>query len=166
MEKIHEGGLSGSSEENVSEILEWHSGREDRSSQETIVEMLREIQEICGFLSEDIQQKAADVSGVSLSVIKTLIRFCPDLKSAGYRHVLTVCTGERCQKKQSAAVLEAVRRELRVGKNGLSADGSVLVNTRNCLKHCKTAPNLLLDGEHFGGMRPEEIPGWIEKYCR
>ena len=89
----------------------------------------------------------AQAAGVSLSVVKTLIRFCPDLKSAAYRHVLTVCTGERCGKRQGAAVLEAVRRELRVGKDGLSADGMVLVVTRNCLKHCGTSPNLLLDGK-------------------
>lgn len=153
-------------QEKVREILDWHSRQEDRSSQQTIVEMLREIQEICGYLSDSIQQEAADASSVSLSVIKTLIRFCPDLKCAGYQHVLTVCTGERCANRQGAAVLEAIRRELQVGKDGLSADKKVLVNTRNCLKHCKTAPNLLLDGKHFGGICPEEIPGWIKKYCR
>lgn len=150
----------------INEILDWHRSGPDRGSQEAIVDMLRQLQEICGYLPESFQQEAAQAAGVSPSVVKTLIRFCPDLKSAAYRHVLTVCTGERCGKRQGAAVLEAVRRELRVGKDGLSADGMVLVVTRNCLKHCGTSPNLLLDGKHFGRMRPEDIPGWVEKYCR
>lgn len=150
----------------INEILDWHRSGPDRGSQEAIVDMLRQLQEICGYLPESLQQEAAEAAGVSLSVVKTLIRFCPDLKSAAYRHVLTVCTGERCGKRQGAAVLEAVRRELRVGKDGLSADGMVLVVARNCLKHCGTSPNLLLDGKHFGRMRPEDIPGWVEKYCR
>lgn len=149
----------------IKEILDWHRSIPDRGSQEAIVDMLRQLQGICGYLPENLQQEAAQAAGVSLSVVKTLIRFCPDLKSAAYRHVLTVCTGERCGKRQGAAVLEAVHRKLRVGKDGLSADGKVLVVTRNCLKHCRTSPNLLLDGKHFGGMRPEDIPGWIEKYC-
>lgn len=169
MEKNFEGSAGGFGEDGggkIREILDWHSRREDRSSQEAIVEMLREIQEICGYLPESIQQEAAGASAVSQSVIKTLIRFCPDLKSVGYRHVLTVCTGERCGNRQGAEVLEAVRRVLHVGKDGVSADKNVMVTTRNCLKHCKTAPNLLLDGKHFGGIRPEDIPDWIKKHCR
>ena len=149
----------------VKEILEWYKSRPDRSQQESIVEMLRELQQVCGYLSEELQREAAGAAGVGLPMIRTLIRFCPDLKAAAYRHVLTVCSGERCGKKQGAAVLEAVRRTLKVGKDGLSADGRILVKTRNCLKHCQTAPNLLLDGEPAGNLRPEEIPEWLEKHC-
>ena len=70
---------------------------------------------------------------------------------------IIACTGERCGKKNGIAVLEQLRRELKPDKNGISADGRYELRTQNCLKQCRTSPNLLIDGKLYSGERLKNI---------
>ena len=47
--------------------------------------------------------------------------------------------------------MEQLRRELKPDKNGISADGIYELRTQNCLKQCRTSPNLLIDGKLYSG---------------
>ena len=60
-------------------------------------------------------------------------------------------------------MLDALRRELGIESQGLSADGMFFLRTQNCLKHCGTAPNLLIDGELLPRVTPEQIPALIQR---
>lgn len=143
-------------QEQIREILEWYGKQQDRGTQEQIVGMLRELQEAVGFLDPELQEKAARTAGVKLSVIQTIIRMYPSLKEADYRHVILACSGERCGAKQGGEVLRALRQELGISGNGLSADGKVLLKTQNCLKQCRTSPNLMIDGVLHTKVTPEQ----------
>ena len=46
------------------EILDYYRGLPQRSSQETIVEMLRELQDVHGCISPDMLEQAAEAAGV------------------------------------------------------------------------------------------------------
>lgn len=140
----------------IEEILEAYRG-EEALPQEEIVAMLREIQEKLGCIPWDAREAAAEAAGVKQSVIDTIIRLYPSLKPAPYRHRLIVCQGKSCGFKGGRAVLEAVYRELNPDKNGLSADGQFLVETTSCLKQCRTAPNLSLDGRIYTSVQAEDV---------
>ena len=58
-------------------------------------------------------------------------------------------------------MLDALRRELGIESQGLSADGMFFLRTQNCLKHCGTAPNLLIDGA--SPRVTEQIPALIQR---
>lgn len=140
----------------LEEILNYYGGRADTLDQENIVEMLREIQEIYGCIPPDIQEKAAVAIGVKDSVIACIIKLYKSLKPAAYSHRLIVCTGARCGRKYAKAV-EELRTSLGIQKDGLSADKKVFLETQHCLKQCKTAPNIQLDGKLCSGLTTEEI---------
>lgn len=149
--------------EQIEEILEYYSSQPNVGSQENLVAMLREIQEAEGCIPGEIQQEAADRLGVKESVLACLVKLYPTLKLAPYCHELVLCTGERCGKKDSLEILHAVKKRLKPGKDGISSDQTTLLVTRNCLKHCSTSPNLLLDGVLHTHMTKEKTLSLVEK---
>ncbi|WP_162611353.1 NADH-quinone oxidoreductase subunit NuoE family protein [Anaeromassilibacillus sp. An200] len=150
-------------QESIQEILEYYAGRRDKTDQTVLVELLREIQEVCGCVPPDVQHEAAAACGVPQSLIAGLVRRYPSLREAAYRHVITACTGRCCLGKQGGAVLEALRRELGVENEGISQDGSILLKTQICLKSCGTAPNLRIDGTLIPHVSPEQIPALLKE---
>ena len=150
-------------QETIQEILDYYAGRRDKTDQTVLVELLREIQEVCGCVPPDVQHEAAVACGVPKSLIAGLVRRYPSLREAAYRHVITACTGRCCLAKQGGAVLEALRRELGVETDGISRNGSILLKTQICLKSCGTAPNLRIDGDLVPHVSPEQIPALLKK---
>ncbi len=143
-------------EARVREILEDYGGLTDCSSQETMVSMLRELQEACGFLSPAILQRAAEAAGVKESTVRAILKHYPSLKAAPYTHEIVVCLGKNCAGRNTP-VLKELRRRLKTGSDGISADKTTKLSTRSCLKSCRTAPNIQVDGKICSGKSAEEI---------
>lgn len=135
----------------LEEIFAYYSKQKDRASQEMVVALLRELQEVQGCLTAGLKQRVAEVTGVTENFVQCLIRMYPSLKEVKCSHEIIACTGERCGKKAGGAILEQLRRELKPDKNGISADGRYELRTQNCLKQCRTSPNLLIDGKLYSG---------------
>ncbi|MDO4323974.1 MAG: NAD(P)H-dependent oxidoreductase subunit E [Lachnospiraceae bacterium] len=156
-------------EKQLEEIFSYYDKAEKPAQQDEIISLLRELQELCGFISPEAKRRAADTLDVKETVLTCLIRRFPSLKEADYQHTVTVCTGERCGKKQSMEVLRAVKQELQIdektvpGKPMLSKNGRILLKTQNCLKQCRTAPNLMIDGEIYRQVKPEDVPELLSK---
>lgn len=152
----------------IEEIFHYYDDMVKPADQETAVNLLREIQEVQGFISPELRKRAAETLGVKEAVLICLIRRFPSLKEADYRHTVTVCSGERCGRKQGMEILRAVKRELKIEEKAvpvsgqmLSGDGSVLLRTQNCLKQCRTSPNLMIDGKVYRQVKPEDVPGLL-----
>lgn len=149
--------------EQLQACLSYYAAQRDRSEQQTVVQMLRELQEIAGFLTPEIKAGASEASGVKMSVIELYIRAYPDLKSVDYDHEIVVCTGARCGQKGGPDVLRALNNALGIKSDGLSRDGRILLKTQNCLKQCAASPNIKIDGKLYSGVCPENIPKLLEK---
>lgn len=149
--------------EQLEEIFSYYDKMDKPVQQDEVVNLLREIQDVCGFISPEMKQRAADTLGIKEVVLTCLIRRFPSLKEAAYQHTVTVCIGERCGKKQGMDILRAVKRELQIeGRNAsgipmLSKNGKVLLKTQNCLKQCRTSPNLMIDGKVYQQVKPEDV---------
>lgn len=146
----------------LQEIFDYYATLPDRASQEQIVAMLREVQAALGCVPVGAQQRAAQVAGVKESFVSAIVKRTPSLKTAPFRHCITVCTGQRCSPNGGSALLAALRRALAVDENGLSADGRVLLRTQNCLKQCRTAPNLLVDGAPVAGVSADGVQAFLD----
>ena len=89
----------------IREILDYYRGQRDRSDQSVIGEMLRELQEVRGFLSPELKKAAAETAGVSEKLIDILVRRYPSLKEAAFEHEILACTGARCGSREGADCL-------------------------------------------------------------
>ena len=61
-------------EEELKEILSYYSSMTSPSSQENIVSMMQEIQELYGWISAEHKEMAAEAAGVKLSVIDCIMK--------------------------------------------------------------------------------------------
>ena len=129
--------------------------------------MMQEIQELYGWISAEHKEMAAEAAGVKLSVIDCIMKLYKSLKPAPYRHRMTFCTGKNSH-REGQNLLDTVKKELGIkGKipasGALSSDKKVLLETRDCLKQCRTAPNFLLDGKLYSSAGEEEIKKLLKK---
>lgn len=147
----------------LEEIFDYYTSLKDKGSQENIAAMLREIQDAEGFISPDMKAKAASALEVKISVLDVILKMYPDLKTAGYTHTITLCTGQRCGTKGGGDILAAVTRLLKPDSCGISADGRFFVKKQNCLKQCRTSPNMLIDGKLYNHLTPESAVALIKK---
>lgn len=143
--------------EEIEEILNYYSAGSKPASQETIVEMLRELQEANGFISQGLKEQAAGTAGVKLSTIQAIMKRYKTLKEADFCHEIIVCTGRTCAGKGNFDILNSLKEALEIGGSGISGDGKIYLRTRACLKKCRMAPNVIVDGHMYSGNTVEEI---------
>lgn len=148
-------------EEQIEEIISYY--QKQPQEQENYRAMLEELQEVLGFLSQPVLERAAGALGIKVTVLNCLVKFSSSLKLAPYKHKIVACTGQRCGKKDSLALLQLLREELKTDKDGLSHDKKILLVTQNCLKNCKTSPNLMIDGEICPHMTKERLMGILNR---
>lgn len=143
-------------QQTLDEIQSYYCSQPDATSQENLVAMLREIQDLLGCIPADIQEDIADALGLKPIVIRQLIKLFPSLTSAPRRHKITVCTGPACSADQSGLLLDALRQAIH-GK-------PFTLTTKSCLKQCRTAPNLKIDEDFFASVQPEDIHDILNRY--
>lgn len=141
------------------EIVDYYGGQKDAKSQDNIVEMLREVQELYGYIPSEKTCAMADALGVKQTLLLQLIKLYPSFKKAPYGHCITVCTGARCGGKGSAEVFEAVLKAVETRESG-----AFKIMMKECLKQCKTAPNLMVDSDSYGHVKPDEVASILSKY--
>lgn len=146
----------------LEEILNYYKGIKDPGSQDNLVTLLREIQEVYGCIPSDLQQIAADTAGVKLSAVTCIMKLYKSLKPAAYSHKITVCTGPRCGAKNQN-ILETVKKELEIGADGLSRDKRIFLDTKSCMKQCRTAPNMMIDGIIYPNLKAGEVKQLLQK---
>lgn len=140
----------------IQEIIEYYASVKDAASQENLVALLREVQETAGCIPLDVQEDIASALSVSPAMIRQLIKLFPSLTSAPRRHKITVCTGPACSAGGAAPLLEAVRESIR--------DKPFLLTVKNCLKQCRTAPNLQIDNDFYANVKLHEIEDILKQY--
>ena len=80
------------------------------------------------------------------------------------RHKVKVCRGTACHVKGSAAVLEALERELSIKAGETTRDGEFSVEVVACIGACGLAPVIAVNGEFHAGVTTDSIKEIIEAY--
>lgn len=148
--------------ETAEEIMEAYGEMHRPFAQEDIVRILREIQEAAGCIPLPVQQKVAEFAGVGLPMVSCLVKMYPSLRAENTLYTVTVCSGGTCARK-TAEIIQGLKKKLRFDKRGISADGRVALRTRQCLKNCRTAPNVLINGRLCANATVQKILNEINK---
>ena len=78
---------------------------------------------------------------------------------------ISVCLGTACYVKGAQLVLDELQKVLggvEIGKT--TQDGMFTLDATRCIGCCGLAPAMMINGEVYGRLVPEDIPGIIEKY--
>lgn len=125
-----------------------------------IINILNDVQNIVGYLPKYIQQAVAENLGVSVAKIGGLVGFYSFFRSYPMgKHVITVCQGASCNKRNAAEVLEAFKRTLDLDVGHTTLNGKITLLSSDCMGACSLGPITMVNDESY----PKNTPGNAEK---
>ena len=139
--------------------------RYENAKRDSLIPLLQEVQQQQGYLSREavlligkhLKLPASKIYGVA--TFYNQFRFQPQ----GRNHI-QVCRGTACHVKGSAAVLEAIKRELKIEPGQTSRDGQFSLEVVACIGACGLAPVICVNGEFHAGMTTQKVGKILESY--
>lgn len=143
-------------------VIESHKGQPGAT-----MPVLQEAQEIFGYLPEEVQLKVAEGLGLSLSEVYGVVSFYTQfsINPKGKKQV-SVCMGTACYVKGSADILERVEKKIGCKAGLVTPDGMFSIDATRCIGACGLAPVIIVDGDVYGRLQPDEVDGILDKYMK
>ena len=128
-----------------------------------LIEVLQDLQEANGHLSEDVMEAVSQRLAVPLIEVYRVARFYKafSLKPRG-RHLITVCMGTACHVRGAVRMLDEVQGQLGVKAGETTDDGLFTVERVNCLGACALGPVVVLYGVYQHHMTPGKLRRLIQ----
>jgi NADH-quinone oxidoreductase subunit E len=147
---------------NVDHILEKHVG----ARRDQLIPILQEVQKAQGHLSREAMIKVGRHLSLPASKVFGVATFYNQFRFApiGKFHI-QVCRGTACHVKGSRAVVDAIRRTLKVEPGQSTRDALFSLEVVACLGACGLAPVVAINGEFHGGVTSDAVQKLIAK-CR
>ena len=144
----------------LQELIDAH-----KNEKGALMPVLQGAQGIFGCVSEDVQKAIAEGLGVTLSEVYGVATFYAQfsLRPKG-KYLISVCLGTACYVKGGQSVLDKLAEVLQIPVGGTTPDGLFTLEATRCLGACGLAPVMMINGEVYGRLTPDVIPGIIEKY--
>jgi bidirectional [NiFe] hydrogenase diaphorase subunit len=141
--------------------------RRQQYQPDSLLEVLHSAQELYGFLSNDVLVHVGRSLKLPLSRVYGVATFYNHftLKPKG-EHTCTVCMGTACYVKGAGDILDAVKKELKVGADGTTHDGKVSVVVARCVGACGIAPAIVFDQETVGKQTPAGVVARVKGWTR
>lgn len=131
----------------------------------SLIAIMNEAQEIFGYLPIEVQQFISNEMNVPLTEIFGIATFYSrfTLKPAG-KYKIGLCLGTACYVKGSALVLEKIKEKLGISVGDVTEDGKFSLEATRCLGACGLAPVMMINGEVFGRLTPDDIDDILKKF--
>jgi len=145
----------------IEDILARHPG----AKRDALIPILQEVQEAWGYISRQAVLAVGEHLNLPASKIYGVATFYNQFRfQAPGRFTIQVCRGTACHVKGSAAVLEAIVRNLEVQPGQTTKDGLFSLEVVACIGACGLAPVIAIDGEFHAKVTPDGVPAILEQY--
>ena len=132
---------------------------EDRRSQpDQLIEVLQDVQDHYGYVSEDAMRTISKELGVPLTEVYSVASFYKafSLKPRG-KNIITICTGTACHVRGAKRVLDQATGQLGVTPGETTEDGLFTIEQVNCLGACALGPVVTENGSSHHHMNPGKL---------
>jgi NADH-quinone oxidoreductase E subunit len=145
----------------LDEILQKYRGIEG-----ALIPILQEVQEIYGYLPEDVLNMIGKHLHMPMSRIYGVVTFYAQfyLTPRG-RHTVRVCRGTACHVRGGKNILKAVQQYLGVAENETTDDFKFTFETVACLGACALSPVLLVNKNYYGKLTPARVEQILKQYA-
>ncbi len=129
-----------------------------RSQPHQLIEVLHDVQEHYGYISEDAMKTISNDLGVPLIEIYGVASFYKafSLKPRG-KNVITMCTGTACHVRGAKPLLNQATSQLGVQPGETTQDGLFTIEKVNCLGACAFGPIVTENGDYHHDMSPGKL---------
>ncbi len=140
-------------------------GRRSQPSQ--LIEVLQDVQENYGYISEEAMRAAAEGLGVPLMEVCRVASFYKafQLEPCGRNHLI-MCMGTACHVRGARLLLEQAVGQFGVKPGEVTPDGLFSVEHVNCLGACALGPIVRENESYHHHMTPGKLRKLIESLRR
>ena len=138
-----------------------------RSQPNQLIEVLHDVQEKYGYISEEAMLAVSKSLGVPVIEVYRVASFYKAfrLKPSG-KNVITLCMGTACHVRGAHLLLDQATSQLRVKPGEVTSDGLFSVENVNCLGVCAMGPIVTENGSYHQDMTPGKLRKLIETLGR
>lgn len=134
---------------------------------DSLIPLLQELQETNGHLTKEILTEAGRRLAIPVSKVYGVASFYNQFRfqKPGTYHI-QVCRGTACHVRGSAAVLDGLKRALKIDAGQTTRDGMFSIEVVSCIGACGLAPVISINGEFHAGVTPDSAVEILETYRR
>jgi NADH-quinone oxidoreductase subunit E/NADP-reducing hydrogenase subunit HndA len=131
----------------------------------TLIPVLKEIQEVIGYLPLDVQHHIATGLKLSPSQVYGVVTFYSlfTMTPRG-RHTVRVCLGTACYVRGGQAILDLLRKEFGIDVNATTPDLLYTLEVINCPGTCGLAPVMCVNDDVHGIPEPARALEILKDY--
>jgi redox-sensing transcriptional repressor len=134
---------------------------------EYLVQILEDAQRLFGHLSRETIGHVADFLNVTKEQVLESAAFYPVFRmEPPARYRVTVCRGESCSRKGSAAMLETIAHELHIADGETSPDGRFRLEAVPCQGRCSDGPTVTINEQAVPAADPVALVARIRELAR
>ncbi|MDD4223846.1 MAG: NAD(P)H-dependent oxidoreductase subunit E [Candidatus Cloacimonetes bacterium] len=137
-----------------------------RGLRNPLIEVLRQAQEIFGYLPVEVQEFIAREMDIPANKIYGVVTFYNffTMKPRG-KYTLNLCMGTACYVKGAPRLAQMIEEELGVKLGETSSDGRFTVSAVRCVGACSLAPVFVIGEETYGRVDTrEKMAEILKKY--
>lgn len=140
---------------------------EHRDDNGALMPVLHEAQNIFGYLPAEVQTVIAEKLNIPLAEVYGVATFYSQfsLYPKG-KHQISVCLGTACYVKGSDKILDVLEKELKIKCGQCTPDNRFSIDSCRCVGACGLAPVMIIDGEVYGKLKPDDVAGILDKYLK
>jgi len=137
-----------------------------RVEEGALIPILQEVQEVYGYLSEEVLNHLGKRLHIPTSRIFGVVTFYAQfyLTPRG-RHTVRVCRGTACHVRGGKNIRKAVQQFLGIEENETTPDSKFTFETVACLGACALSPVLLVDKNYYGKLTPAKVEKVLKQYA-
>jgi len=139
---------------------------ERKSLRNPLIEILRNAQEIFGYLPIEVQEFIAHEMDIPASKIYGVVTFYNffSMKPRG-KYVLNVCTGTACYVKGAPRLIQMISDYLGISMGETTKDNLFTMSAVRCVGACSLAPVFVIGEDTFGRIENKDrIADILKKY--
>jgi NADH-quinone oxidoreductase E subunit len=144
----------------VDRVVAKHKDREG-----ALLPVLREVQDLVGYLPQEALERVALGLGLSLSRVYGVATFYSLFytKPKG-EYVVRVCESAPCHIQGAQDVIDALAAALGIDFGETTPDGRFTLEKVSCLGVCGVAPAVMIGERVYGNLTPESVIAVIQEY--
>ncbi len=130
-----------------------------------LIPVLKEVQDICGYLPKKVQHRIAQGLQLPASQVYGVVSFYAFFTTIPRgKHIIRVCLGTACYVRGSKQILDNLQRELHVEVGGITQDRKFSLEAVRCLGACGLAPVMVVGSETYGMISPGKAIEIVSSY--
>jgi len=131
----------------------------------SLIPVLQQVQDVCGFLPEEVQNRIAEGLNIHPSHIYGVTTFYSffTLVPRG-RNIVRLCLGTACYVQGNNKILGKLKQNLGIGVEETTEDLRYTLETVRCLGACGLAPVMVINKDTHGLLKIDKAIDIIKKY--